>query len=226
MSKESNSEYSADDIAFTERLASIGVCIENPKRPFGKSPDGVRKIVKLTAERTGIGIGNVEHRLAEACGKTKRSVQYWENKPSSVSSTDAGTIIDAIVELLVEWADYPPDPDGEADYLYDRYECEYYVSCVLCLPEHVPAPVATSRKKLLSSVLTALEFTHGADAQAVDDLLTSISLCLRAHPSGYGNLDATALDESVRGIMACGKSERGRAERIANEARERFGMPF
>ena len=224
MSSAKTENFSAEDVALAERLAAMGVHVENPKRPFSGSPKGVGEIIALIAERTGRNKGNIQWDFAEACGRDRRTVQNWQSKPGSVNSKDAATIIDVSVDILCDPLNRAPDPSGEYDYLCDRFECEYYVAHALCLSGHAPAPVEASRYRLLKTVLGALEAAHRMDPDAVNDLLASVSLCLRAHQDGFGDLDAAALDKSVREVMSCGKSERGRAERIANEARERFGL--
>lgn len=218
--------FSADDVALAEKLAAMGVHVDNPKRPFSGSPKGVGEIIALIAKRAGRNKGDVQRIIAEACGRDRRTVQNWQGKPGSVNSKDAATIIDVSVGMLCDPSNYAPDSNGEYDYLCDRFECEHYVSHVLCLPDHAPAPVEASRYRLLRTVLNALEFAHRVDPEAVSDLLASISLCLRAHQDGFGDLDVRGLDESIRAALSCDKSERGRAERIANDVDEKFGMPF
>ena len=218
--------FSADDVALAERLAAMGVHVENPRRPFSGSPKGVGEIIALIAKRTGRNKGDVQRIIAEACNRDRRTVQNWQGKPGSVNSKDAAMIIDTAVGMLCDPSTYAPDSDGEADYLCNRLECEYYVSNVLCLPDHTPAPVAVSRRAVLDTALDAIRLTRYVDEETVSDLLTSISLCLRAHQDGFRGLDATALHKSVREVISCDKSERGRAERIANDADEKFGMPF
>lgn len=218
--------FSADDVALAEKLAAMGVHVDNPKRPFSGSPKGVGEIIALIAERTERNKGEVQRIIAEACGRDRRTVQNWQKKPGSINSMDAATIIDTAAGMLCDPSTYAPDSDGEADYLCNRLECEYYVSNVLCLQDHTPAPVEASRYRVLKTVLDALVFTHSMGTEAVNDLLASISLCLRAHQDGFGDLDVRGLDESIRAALSCDKSERGRAERIANDVGEKFGMPF